>query len=137
MDFMPHMEQYSVMYSQREGTLELIICVILPGIPSLLNYCFLIQYKFAFHCFWWTSVISGQLKIPFQEFPLIIYNILVCIIGILHNLERWPFDIRFINYSWNNYVEVQLQDIQINRKILSLLSRSSRSYCGDKLYVEV
>lgn len=50
MDFVPQ-EQYLVMYSQQECTLELIICVIHPGIPSLLNYCFLIQYKFAFHCF--------------------------------------------------------------------------------------
>lgn len=51
MNFMPHVEQYSVIYSQQEGTLELIICVIHPSIPSLLNYCFLSQYKFAFYCF--------------------------------------------------------------------------------------
>ena len=50
MDFMPHMEQYSVIHSQWEYTLELIICVIHPGIPLLLNYCFRIQDKFAFHC---------------------------------------------------------------------------------------
>lgn len=33
MDSMPLMEQLSVMYSQQEFTLELIICVIHPGIP--------------------------------------------------------------------------------------------------------
>lgn len=47
---MPRMEQYSVMNSQQGCTLGLIIRVIHPGIPLLLNYCFLIQHKFAFHC---------------------------------------------------------------------------------------
>lgn len=38
MDLMPHMDWYSVMYSQQECTLELIVCVIHPGIPLLLSY---------------------------------------------------------------------------------------------------
>lgn len=38
------------MYSERECTLELIICAIHPGIPLLVNYRFLIQDKFTFHC---------------------------------------------------------------------------------------
>lgn len=51
MALMPHMKQYLVMYSQQECALELIIGVIHPGIPSILNYCFLIQHKFAFQYF--------------------------------------------------------------------------------------
>lgn len=105
--------KYSVMYSQQECISELIICVIHPGIPSLLNYGLLIQYKFAFHCFWWPLSSCGWLKIPFQEFPLTLYSIWDGIIDMPQNLGSWSLDIQFIHYLWSKWV---LSEIQIRRK---------------------